>query len=333
MRLCIALFMLACIGSGATGNETLRQKTLELIRGSDMAKYLNAPVKVFAGTGGTTGVSDEGIYIFQYTLERPAESSEPNVVIEPEFALPDGADMAVFVTHGWIEGAEKDWPASMAAAIAERTDPNQWVCGYFDWSGGSRVITSIHAAQYARDIGGGRLAAAILRLSDKWKHIHLIGHSAGAWVIESAGRKLLEKMPDCTIHLTFLDAYVPSEWQADQLGQAAGGGKGWAEHYYTRDITLKVTEHNLANAHNADLTAVDPLIAEHKFPYRWYLATITGAYERWDEKKETVYKKSGQVEYGFGRSLEAGQTNWRESLLLKAGNKAVRIKVSHLILI
>jgi hypothetical protein len=55
------------------------------------------------------------------------------------------------------------------------------------------------------------------------------------------------------------------------------------------------------------------------------MATITGDYERWDEKKETVYKKSGALEYGFARSLEVGESNWRESLSLKAGGKAVRI--------
>ena len=219
----------------------------------------------------------------------------------------------------------------MAAAMGERVDPNEWVCGSYDWKGGSIVFTSIQAAEYARDIAGPRLARAILALGGDFKHIHLIGHSAGSWAINSAAKRLAFADHDIQIHLTFLDAYVPSQWNEDLLGRVfldpqRQKTQCWAEHYYTKDITFVVTEHDLKYAHNVDISAVDPLISEHEFPYRWYTATITGKYTRWDEKKETVHTRSGGIDYGFKRSLESGRSNWTQSRTLKTGNTAVKLE-------
>ncbi|MFZ9024199.1 MAG: hypothetical protein ACO3BO_05575, partial [Anaerohalosphaeraceae bacterium] len=223
------------------------------------------------------------------------------------------------------------WPSEMAEAIGDRTDPNEWVCGSYDWRGGSIVMTSIQAAEYARDIAGPRLAKALLDLGVEFKHIHLIGHSAGTWAIDSAAKRIADARPDVQLHLTFLDAYVPSQWDEDVLGRVFDGPKQqksqvWAEHYYTKDITFVVTEHDLKYAHNVDISAIDPLISEHEFPYRWYTATITGKFTRWDEKKETVHTRSGGIDYGFVRSLEAGEQNWKKSRKLKTNNKAVKLQ-------
>nr|MBC8378065.1 hypothetical protein [Planctomycetota bacterium] len=65
---------------------------------------------------------------------------------------------------------------------------------------------------------------------------------------------------------------------------------------------------------------------EHEFPYRWYMATVTGRYDRWDEKKETVLTCTHDTDYGFARSREAGAENWTQSRKLKLGKKAVKIK-------
>jgi hypothetical protein len=145
------------------------------------------------------------------------------------------------------------------------------------------VITSVQAAEYARDIAGPRLARAILALGTEFKHIHLIGHSAGTWTIHSAAKRLAYARRDIELHLTFLDAYIPSQWDKTLLGRVFLDPKRqkeqcWAEHYYTKDITFVVTEHDLKYAHNVDISAVDPLISEHEFPYRWYTATITGKF-------------------------------------------------------
>ena len=41
---------------------------------------------------------------------------------------------------------------------------------------------------------------------------------------------------------------------------------------------------------------------------------------------KNLYYKSGDIEYGFARSLEAGKDNWEKSLKLKMGNEAIKIK-------
>lgn len=314
-------------GAGCSAQPT---QTEAWARKVGLGGWLDAPVAITQPLPGIVSAEDTGIYLFQYDVQTPAAAAEPNVVIDKNVVIPKTADKIVFVTHGWFDKGQ-DWPDTMAAAIREKTDPNAWVCGYFGWAGGSKVITSIAAARYARDIGGPRLAAAILSLSDSLTHVHLIGHSAGSWVIDSAARRIAQQRPNVSIHLTFLDAYVPQGWDPNELGaicsQPNTAAPQWAEHYYTRDITYRVTQLDLHNAHNVDITAIDPWVAEHEFPYRWYLATITGKYDRWDEKSHAVAYRAG-LDYGFARSREAGDANWQKSLQLTAGNPAVRIEKS-----
>jgi hypothetical protein len=303
----------------------VRNTTLELAEKVGLGEWLKAPVKVSLTEGGIIAVHDEGVYFFQYDLQTPQGSAEPNVIMS-SFVLPETADKAVFITHGWIDKAQNDWPERMAGVIRQKTDPNEWVCGFFGWSGGSGVMSSIQAAQYARDIGGPRLAAAILKLPGSFRHIHFVGHSAGSWVINSAAKRIVEEHPGISLHLTFLDAYVPQSWEANELSSVKPAGGIWAEHYYTRDITYTVTQQDLAHAHNVDITAIDPLIAEHEFPYRWYLATIIGSYGRWDEKGQEVFKECGGIEYGFARSLEAGKGNWMKTESLLLGKTAIKLE-------
>lgn len=322
----VTVLLLVC---SCRGEVDVRKTTLELAEKVGLKSRLHVPVNVNLMGNGVIAIRDEGIYFFQYDLETPQTSAEPNVVIS-SFVLPKTIDKGLFITHGWIDKAENDWPEKMAGAIRQKTEPNEWGCGFFGWSGGSGVITSIQAAQYARDIGGPRLAAAILRLPVSFRHIHLIGHSAGSWVVDSAAKNIAKACPDVDLHLTFLDAYVPQSWDPNQLGAIPvdGGYRGilWAEHYYTRDITYIVTQNDLVHAHNVDITAIDPLAAEHEFPYRWYLATITGSYDRWDEKGQEVIREWNGIEYGFTRSLEAGKENWIKNQKLPCGNAALKIE-------
>lgn len=235
----------------------------------------------------------------------------------------------VVVTHGWIKKGKGDWPQDMAEAISERIDSNDWLCGYFDWSKGAVTINPIDAAQYARDIAGAALAGQVLKLNGNLKHIHLIGHSSGCWVISEAA-KILAQQTKADIHLTFLDAYVPKSFNADLLGEVntPDDVNCWADHYYTRDYTFELTALNLKHAHNVDITEIDQLIKDHNFPWKWYYATICGRYPKWsfmDNDKLVI--ETDRTQYGFGRSKEAsGNKNWRKSLKLKTGGEAVIIK-------
>lgn len=235
----------------------------------------------------------------------------------------------VVVTHGWIEKGRGDWPEDMATALAEKTDPNIWLCGYFDWRKGARTINPADAAKYAGDIAGPSLAEEILQLGVDLEHIHLIGHSGGCWAVGEAAKILAEKTA-ADIHLTFFDAYVPSGWQESSLGDVnvPVGGKFWADHYYTRDYTLKWTEYDLTFAHNVDITEIDQNIKDHNFPWKWYYATITGRYPKGHflNNSKLVLVANG-IEYGFARSKEAsGNDGWADSLHLPSGNNAVVVK-------
>jgi pimeloyl-ACP methyl ester carboxylesterase len=305
-----------------------RRQVVGLMEKAGMQNLLRAPVQVRVVPGRPVQFTDDGVFLVQHTILAAEDAPEPNVILHNADLIPASADKLVIVTHGWLDKGQDRWPNEMADAFCSRTDPNEWLCGWFDWKGGSAVISSVQAAEYARDVAGPRLAAAVIKLNRSWKHIHLVGHSAGSWTIQSAAERLARTFPTTVFHLTFLDAYVPARWDPDCLGRvycdsARQGTLCWAEHYYTRDFTMKVTEHNLKWAHNVDITALDPFICEHEFPYRWYKATITGCYDRWDERKLLVHSLYGSTDYGFSRSLESSAHNWSRSRALPLNNPVV----------
>ncbi|MCK5565331.1 MAG: alpha/beta hydrolase [Planctomycetes bacterium] len=301
--------------------EKIREEAIKLLRSVGMDKQVDAPVKVEADASGVIGIEDTGNFLIHYMIAGAAKSVDPNVEINKGIKVAPTCDKGVIVTHGWTDKAIGDWPAEIATEISKRVDPNEWICAYFDWHGGSAVINPIDAAKYARDIAGVRLAKTVIDSKLKLKHLHLIGHSAGSWTIDTAAKILAEKT-DMTIHLTFLDAYVPPGWDGNELGK--NKSNGWNEHYYTKDITWNATELDLSNVHNVDLSEIDPGVNEHEFPYRWYCATMTGRYglDMW-EKNAKVYFKYKDIDYGFGTSAEAGAGNWKKSMTLKQGNNAI----------
>jgi len=258
-------------------------------------------------------------------LAQPDSNSMEMLVADANFPAANKSNLVV-VTHGWYE--KKPWPRNLALAIRNKVEPNEWLCGWYDWHDQARVINPIDAAEYARDIGGPLLGERIVQLSKGWRHIHLIGHSAGSWVISEAA-KVIAKETNAKLHLTFLDAYVPPFWDEKELGVFGSDPNVvcWAEHYFTRDLTLGATEKRLTHAHNVDLSNVTPGINDHEFPHYWYHATVIGRYatgQRYEGKE--LFNRLGTFEYGFARALEAGTENWKASTVLKMGNKPVKIE-------
>lgn len=330
-RVICAICVFLLMSSLASAEFDARAELIKFMKDIGMEDVLYAPINVTQDAPGLLSIVDEGIFAVQHELVSPAVATDPNIVIDPAVKIVPTARKLCIVTHGWLDKGENRWPTELAAAIAATVDPNDWQCAAYDWKGGSIVATSVHAAKYARDIAGPRLASAITAIGTDFDHIHLIGHSAGAWTINSAAKALAEVWPDATFQLTFLDAYVPEKWNEEILGHVFTDVKRqraqvWAEHYFVKDITWKVTEHELTNAHNVDITDIDPLVKEHEFPYRWYAATVTGKFDRWDEKKETVYTQAGKTQYGYARSREKGEANYAQSVKLKKGNKAVKVE-------
>jgi hypothetical protein len=294
----------------------------KFFRSAGMDKQLDCTVRVSKTKENLLSIRDEGSYFFHYLVLTPKVAADAKIVRTGPIEFPLSCDRLVVVTHGWIDKGVHDWPEDTARQIARRTDPNEWICAFLDWEEGSTVINPEDAAKYARDIAGPRLAKAILSVSGRLKHIHLVGHSAGSWAVNSAAQILSEKT-SAEIHLTFLDAFIPAFWKESELGKLSR--PGWSDHYYTRDITFEVTQADLPHAHNIDITSADPWFKEHEFPWRWYYATIAGRFEHSSFEKNTpVLKYARDLEYGFARSLEAGQSNWDQSLRLPKANKAVK---------
>ena len=256
-------------------------------------------------------------------------AGEPNHQIlkadEVNLPRPDGLKI-VIATHGWIE--REQWPKDLAFDIRDKVDSNEWVCGWFDWRNEAMVVNPRDAAQYARDTAGKMLAEQILKISKNPRHVHLIAHSSGCWAISEAA-KIIAKKTSANIHLTFLDAYVPLGWDANSLGDipAEPDKIYWADHYLTQDITGNVTYCRLAHAHNVDIGNITPGLKDHRFPFHWYPATVLGKYDPNDKYAgEKLYYKSGNLEYGFARSLEAEKTNWEKSLKLPMGNNIIKLE-------
>jgi len=324
----VSVFILA----GPLGPETAyaqidaRQKVIEFMRSAEMGDKLDEPVRISGTDSGIIRITDEGHFITQHVVMQPELGADVEVIKEPDFKIPATCTKAVIVTHGWLDKGAGSWPADMANAISQRVDPNEWVCIFFDWANGASVVSPVECAKYARDVAGVRLGRAILELGTEFKHVHLIAHSAGCWAINDAARRIASRTGSM-IHLTFLDAYVPPFWKEKDLGRIET--TGWAEHYYTKDLTLASTHIDLSGAYNVDITGIDRLAGDHKFPYRWYYATIAGRYRQKDrERGEEVITGIGGIDYGFDRSLEAGRRNWQKSLTLNRGRNAVLLRKS-----
>jgi len=230
----------------------------------------------------------------------------------------------VVITHGWYE--RQPWPEWTAQAIARKVDPNTWRCAWYDWRPQARRLRPSQAATIARDVTGPQLGRRIVRLAPNLRHVHLVGHSAGTWLVNAAA-DIIAKETNAHIHITFLDAYVPDGWNEQALARLAhqSPARCWAEHYFTRD-PLNLTENPLPHAHNVDITALNPGFPGHKFPWHWYHATVAGRYTT-DERfgREPVVLKAGKVTYGFARAREEGRQNWQMSVALAPGKSPIRI--------
>lgn len=253
--------------------------------------------------------------------------SDPNsagFVVASEGTICDEPNL-VIVTHGWYE--RRAWPGSMALAVARRVDRRQWQCGWYDWRLEARHLRPSQAATIGRDTAGPGLGEKIAGLSQDWRHVHLIGHSAGAWVVRAAA-EIVASRTNAEIHITFLDAYVPDGWDEKALGRLAqeDPNRCWADHYFTRD-PFGLTENVLTGVHNVDITAVNPGIRGHLFPWHWYLATIAGRYTTDDRfANSPVFCRTEGTTYGFPRTREAGLSQWKSSLALPPTDRPVRIQ-------
>lgn len=227
------------------------------------------------------------------------------------------------ISHGWLE--KDDWYRDLALALrAKTTEP--WLFAWYDWKNQSKHVNPTEVARLAKFKLGPNLGQTISETEAIITHVHLIGHSAGAWLINEAA-KVIRKRRATSLHLTFLDAYIPAGWNKDELGDVSPDSNDeiWADHYLTRDHTLAFTHQTLRHAYNVDLTGIAHGMNRHRFPFFWYHATVTGQYPREKYAERPVKNQIGSIRYGFPLTREAGYENWQQTLRFTTGNEPIEL--------
>jgi hypothetical protein len=276
----------------------------------------------------------------------PPEPNIPSLLPKLEPNTPE-QDKLIIITHGW----KPPWDKTEEPGWVERTYDainamintgmidHSWKVEMWKWS--SETMSPWQAQAIGKEYGkvhGNTIAGP------NWKHIHLIGHSAGAAVIGAAAKVLTDARKTGAftgdIHLTFLDPFTSLEedniygQSEDNIyGQTLDFSRDWADNYHTVDIVghswdvstwtdtlFYWTSRNFKYAHNVDISSVDHSNPNnHNFPCDWYYATITGQYPDGNPlENDNIFDDRL---YGFPRSLETGDVNWQESLSLPVGNK------------
>jgi hypothetical protein len=267
----------------------------------------------------------------------PRDPSNPDIPSMPECIEPrePGVNKIIYIVHGWdfpLWPFKEDWMTDMKTALEGVIDMSQWQVEIWDWMKEAHQLEL--TTVFGNAVEQGKLLAERIGCPnhpdpDRWQHVHLIGFSAGAVVINTAAIQLFCRRTEGKfsgdIHLTFLDPLAPY-WGEKTYGSTLDFRREWAENYFNTDMTdflLSWTSGKFKYAHNVDLTPVGGIVQTHTFPHEWYYATITGYYpDGLQLGNDNLYNG---IRYGFPRTLEAGEPNWLESLGLPVGNDPVVI--------
>lgn len=262
---------------------------------------------------------------------RPAGKA-PNLVVIVHGCCTDSND----VVQDWDYGTTPENPG-MANAIGDRMTkaikenihapvPEQWEIVVWDWTqqcpsepNGECTPKNNYffcpecfpgdalAAYFNTELPATNLITAISPYP--YRHIHMIGHSAGAALIDIAAKNLVglyNNVPSLRrpfIHLTFLDAFTLTNLDTTSYGFLPNYPNHYSEHYVDRTSPSPIslwTNSIISNAYNFDITdwnhPADPLGDPfgHQWPRHWYQnsAIATPGFE--------------DLKYGFPFSLEGG---------------------------
>jgi hypothetical protein len=219
-------------------------------------------------------------------------------------------DGARFTAHG----AESSWMREMSEALHARLKDREPNIGLVDWATAA-APTNIHRIDpkttvgkflgdlagipsQAREVGdflAFRLAQLILEKQiDRDAPLHLIGHSAGGFVVSRAALQLHRmNLAPATMHVTILDTPAPDAELVVEVPKACSS----VDFYITSPFVRGLDDaHPPAKVH---LKHISPpksrsLLGAHSYAYEWFTQTIPEA-----QADET----------GFGRSPFMKQPN------------------------
>ena len=251
---------------------------------------------------------------------------------------------AVVVAHGWNANAF-DWVYEMALDVCDRIGATQvysilnvdgtmrvcsgggWDVWAVDWS--TKAAGLPLEAWFKANAVGRDMASYFRQEYPQYRHFHLIAHSAGSNLINSAMLPL--RSAGATVQATFLDAYDPGAFppppglpyfgrHVSEYGKVAN----WVDNYVdTRPLginfdgsgllNLDRTDLHLSAGFNIDVTPfadgcnslgfVDANVCRHGRPYRLYGTSVSDSYS--DLPVDPIVQ-TGVV--GFALSLEAGSS-------------------------
>jgi len=236
-----------------------------------------------------------------------------------ESHLPEltGTKNLVLVTHGWNALASQEgemWVDVMAEDIrayidTHRADAADWEVVPYDWRDLAGDLKTGPGIALVNGSTLGALEGSLLTTRD-YDHVHLIGNSAGAVLVDAAADHIKFRSPGTTVHVTFLDAYAPGTF-AGSYGDSAD----WADHYVNRG-DWPWTGEVLPHAHNVDVTILDPTptpfnpFQGHDWPHEFYLESI-------------VLPRDEFEGYGFLLSREATVGTWDPGVSYLVGMEVV----------
>lgn len=214
------------------------------------------------------------------------------------------AENLLLIVHGGGDTPE-GWPAEFAEiARAGMAEPERWDLWIYDWAedaeGGVNVTR--RAERHGRWLGE-RLAEDYA-----YAHLHLLGHSAGSFVIygvtDTLGPERLE-----TVHETYLDPFGGLGLLRWRYGDRRfGEGADFAEAYMNTEDGVPSTNRPYDGMFTFDLSALAPddleAKAGHRFPIEVYQDSV----------------ETPEAGFGWGLSAEwTGEAPTQEGLGLGRG--------------
>lgn len=224
--------------------------------------------------------------------------------------IPNGC---IIIAHGLHDGAtftaggeESRWMREMSQALQKKLSDKPPNIGLVDWATAA-APTNIHridpkttVGKFLGDLAGipsqGRevgdfLAFRLFQLIQEGKisrdaPLHLIGHSAGGFVVSRAALRLHQmNLAPTTIHVTILDTPAPDAELLAEVPKACS-----VDFYVTSPFVLGLDDANPPpNTHLKHILSKEQLspLEAHSYAHKWFIQTIP------DAKAE---------ETGFGRS-------------------------------
>jgi hypothetical protein len=191
----------------------------------------------------------------------------------------------VLIAHG-SEDRPNEWPLRLERAIRQGLDDfgrgtggALWDFFRVNWYEASRNELAAPGRAYRL----GRAIGARLAEARVYNLFHLVGHSAGAHLIEGVARSLddLDADRPRLVHMTFLDPFVARSvlrlrWGISRFGLTAD----FAESYVVREDPVPFTNAYLRHAHNFDLTEIAPnpdgapSDFRHQWPFEFYIEAV-----------------------------------------------------------